>query len=155
VIGLARGTTFTLEREQIIQRELEEVFDFFSQPKNLESITPSWLNFRLLNCSTPTIGEGTTIDYRLRVHGIPIRWRSLIGSWNPPFEFVDEQLIGPYRSWVHHHTFEETEQGVLVRDQVDYSILGGALVDRLFVRRDLARIFDHRQERLSGLLAGE
>ena len=86
---------------------------------------------------------------------MPIKWRSLIRTWKRPLEFIDEQLVGPYRSWVHLHTFQETQGGVLVRDNVEYEVLGGALVDRLFVRGDLERIFDHRQERLAALLGAE
>ena len=99
-----------------------------------------------------SVAEGTTIDYRLRVHGLPLRWRSLISSWQPPFEFIDEQVMGPYRSWVHLHSFRETEHGVVVRDRVEYSVPGGALIHTLFVRRDLERIFDHRRESLASLL---
>ena len=142
-------TGFVLEREQLIERDLDELFAFFSDPRNLERITPPWLNFRVLECSTPEIREGTTIDYALRVHGIPLRWRSLISLWNPPYEFVDEQVRGPYRSWVHHHGFEQTPGGVLARDRVEYSVLGGALVNTLFVRRDLDKIFRYRQESLA------
>ncbi len=141
-------SNFTLEREQTIDLPMNEVFDFFSDPYNLEALTPPWLRFRVLACSTPTMREGTTIDYQLRVRGVPIRWRSLISSWAPPLEFVDEQVAGPYRSWVHRHSFIETPDGVLMRDRVDYSPLGGALVNRLFVRSDLRRIFDYRQKQL-------
>ena len=143
---------FSLERMQMISNGIEEVFEFFSDPANLESITPPWLHFRIVDCSTPDIRAGTTLDYRLRVRGLPLRWRSLIRMWKPPFEFIDEQVKGPYRSWVHHHSFRETDRGVVVRDRVDYSVHGGALVNALFVRRDLERIFDHRQESLSALL---
>ena len=150
-----RPRGIVLEREQTVPRELDEVFDFFSDPRNLEAITPPWLRFRITGCSTPKIGAGTTIDYRLRLHGVPIKWRSLIRTWKRPLEFIDEQRVGPYRSWVHLHTFQETQGGVLVRDNVEYEVLGGALVDRLFVRGDLERIFDHRQERLAALLGAE
>jgi len=146
------SSTFTIEREQTIRRPAHEVFAYFSDPSNLEALTPPWLNFRVLKCSTPEVRQGTTIDYRLRLRGIPIRWRSLISTWAPPFEFVDEQVIGPYRSWVHRHTFVETPGGVLVHDHIDYSVPGGALVDRFFVRRDLERIFDYRQDQLATAL---
>ncbi|MFT7669803.1 MAG: ligand-binding SRPBCC domain-containing protein [Planctomycetota bacterium] len=146
---------FSLEREQTVRRSLKEVFGFFSDPRNLEALTPSWLSFRVLESSSAEIEEGTTIDYSLRLHGISIRWKSRISSWNPPFEFVDEQVIGPYRSWVHRHSFSETDHGVLVRDRVDYSVLGGAFINRLFVRRDLERIFDQRMKSLKTALPDE
>ncbi len=150
-----RTPTFLLEREQLVRRPLEEVFEFFSDPLNLESITPPWLRFRVVGCSTPVLLEGSTIDYRLRVHGVPIRWRSLISDWRPPFEFVDQQVSGPYHLWVHRHTFVETEDGVLVRDRVEYAVPGGILIQRLFVRRDLQRIFAYRAQALASFLPDE
>ena len=148
----SRPREFVLEREQQVPGTIEEVFAFFSDPANLERITPPWLSFRITGCSTPSIRAGTTLDYRLRLRGLPLRWRSLIRTWKPPFEFVDEQIIGPYRKWHHRHSFVERDGGVLVRDRVTYSVLGGAAVERLFVRRDLQRIFDYRHERLASLL---
>jgi ligand-binding SRPBCC domain-containing protein len=91
---------------------------------------------------------GTLIDYRLRVHGMPTRWRTLISAWDPPHRFIDEQVRGPYRLWVHEHTFEACEQGTLVRDHVRYAPPGGWLIDQLFVRRDVGRIFAFRKEAL-------
>lgn len=140
---------FSFSCEQTIPGELEQVFEFFSDPQNLETITPPWLRFRVLSSSTPRIEDGTLIDYKLRIRGIPVRWRSRIRRWNPPHEFIDEQLLGPYRTWVHHHTFEPVEGGVLCGDHVDYDVVGGPLVERLFVRKDLDRIFDYRQRRLA------
>jgi ligand-binding SRPBCC domain-containing protein len=147
-----RDRVFTLEREQLVRRSLEEVFEFFSDPINLEEITPTWLNFRVARCSTPVIMGGTTIEYRLRLHGIPVRWRSRISHWDPPYGFVDEQIAGPYKLWIHRHTFVQTPEGVLVRDQVEYAIPGGAFIHWLFVRRDLEQIFDYRSECLARLL---
>jgi ligand-binding SRPBCC domain-containing protein len=127
------------------------VFRFFSDPANLGEITPPWLDFRVVGCSTPVIGEGTLIDYKLRLRGLPLRWRSRIDSWNPPHGFIDEQLTGPYRSWIHEHLFEDLGGSTLVRDRVRYSVLGGALVNRLLVRPDVERIFDYRSKRLAEL----
>ncbi len=144
---------FLIERTQRIEHPLEEVFDFFGDPANLERLTPPWLNFRVLGCSTETIEEGSLIDYQLRLHGIRIRWRSLISSWEPAQRFVDEQVRGPYRSWHHTHTFDEVAGGVLVCDRVRYGVWGGALVNRLLVRRDLEKIFDYRMRALAEIFA--
>ncbi|MFT4543167.1 MAG: ligand-binding SRPBCC domain-containing protein [Planctomycetota bacterium] len=149
-----RKKTFVLESEQWIGRSIDSVFEFFSHPNNLEALTPPWLHFRVLKASTETIREGTTIDYQLRLHGIPLRWRSIIESWNPPFEFVDRQIRGPYRSWVHRHSFEPSSAGVLMKDHVEYSILGGSLVNRFFVRPDVQRIFAYRSEHIEAALNG-
>ena len=144
--------TFELEREMLVTRPRDEVFAFFSDPCNLEAITPPWLHFRIESMSTPTIEEGTEIHYRLRVRGVPIRWTSRISLWDPPHAFVDEQVRGPYRLWHHFHSFEARGDDTVVGDQVRYAPLGGWLADRLLVRADLARIFDFRRERLAALL---
>jgi ligand-binding SRPBCC domain-containing protein len=97
---------------------------------------------------------GTLIDYRIRVHGLPIRWRTEITEWNPPHRFVDAQLRGPYTLWHHTHTFEERAGGTLCTDDVRYRPRGGALANWLFVRRDVERIFHYRKLRLTQLLSG-
>jgi len=144
--------TFLLERRLVLDRDLDQVFEFFADPRNLEEITPPWLRFRVLSCSDEPIVAGTVIRYRLRLHGIPISWTSRIPVWEPPHRFVDEQLRGPYRRWVHTHTFERREGRTVVGDRVEYSVLGGALVNRFLVRRDVEAIFDHRTRRLEELL---
>jgi ligand-binding SRPBCC domain-containing protein len=143
---------FQLDREIQLRAPLERVFTFFSDPFNLETLTPPWLRFRVVSCSDESIREGTRIDYRLRLHGIPLRWRSRITDWEPGKHFVDEQERGPYRLWRHLHEFEEQGEHTLVRDRVVYAVLGGSLVNRLFVRRDVERIFDYRSERIRELL---
>lgn len=140
---------FLLERELIVPRDIHEVFAFFCDPANLDHLTPPWLTFRIVGSSTPEIGNGTLIDYKLKVRGIPLRWRSRIVDWNPPFSFADEQLRGPYRSWFHRHTFEDLGGKTSVGDSVRYSVLGGALINRLLVRPDVERIFDYRLEQLA------
>ena len=140
--------TRVLQRTQVLPARPDEVFAFFADARNLEAITPSFLRFRVVTPGPITMREGALIDYRLRLHGIPIRWRTRIEVWEPPLRFVDAQLRGPYRSWRHEHTFSAAPGGgTLMRDRVDYELpLGplGAIAHALFVRRDLARIFDHR-----------
>src|SRR5690348_1526830 len=105
---------FTLNREQWIPRTLDELFPFFSNPENLELLTPPWLHFRI--ASAPgQIQAGARIDYRLRLHGLPLLWQSEIAVWEPPFRFVDVQKRGPYRAWIHEHTFEPRAGGTLMR----------------------------------------
>ncbi len=135
----------------------EDVFPFFAEARNLEEITPPWLSFRVLAQQPPEMRAGTIIDYRLRLHGIPIRWRSEITVWEPPRRFVDVQRRGPYRLWEHEHLFLPQEGGTLVQDRVRYAVPGGPLleplVDRLLVRPDLERIFAYRRHRLMEILA--
>ena len=115
---------------------------------NLQELTPAFLHFQVLTPSPILMGVGTTIDYQLRMHGIPMKWRSLISAWQSPFRFVDEQLRGPYTFWHHEHTFEEREGGTLIRDVVDYGVPGGWLIHTLFVKRDLQKIFRYRTEQM-------
>lgn len=125
-----------------------EVFGFFADALQLEAITPPWIHFRVLTPVPIEMRSGTIIDYRLRIHGLPLRWRSRISVWEPPRRFVDEQLRGPYRSWRHEHRFEDCHGGTLITDHVEYRVRGGALVNRLFVQRDLERIFQFRLQAL-------
>jgi ligand-binding SRPBCC domain-containing protein len=98
------------------------------------------------------MSEGTLIDYKLCVRGVPLKWRSRITCWEPPYRFADEQLRGPYRRWYHVHTFEADGDWTICRDEVDYSFWGGPLVHALFVRRDLERIFTFRTRVLQEIL---
>ena len=142
---------FELNRSVLLPYPRERVFDFFSKAENLELLTPPWLSFNILTPTPIRMCEGALIDYQLRIHGIPLKWRSEITVWDPPYRFVDEQLRGPYRRWVHEHRFTEVEGGTLVEDQVRYAVLGGALINKLFVAPDVNRIFDYRRDRLRSL----
>ena len=143
---------YTLRTEIWLPREIGEVFDFFADAHRLEEITPPWLYFHVLTPKPVSIFAGTTIDYALRLHGIPIRWQSEISEWEPPFRFVDRQLRGPYRLWHHLHTFEARDGGTFVKDRVDYAVIGGPLVHWLAVKRDLERIFAFRHQKLNEFL---
>lgn len=144
--GLDRGFVLTASMEIDLPRE--EVFDFFSDAMQLESITPPWLNFSVLTPQPITIEQGSLLDYKLYLHRIPIRWRTEICVWDPPFRFVDTQLRGPYSRWYHEHTFEEVDGKTLVKDHVHYIPRGGALIHRWFVKPDLLKIFNYRMDKL-------
>lgn len=135
--------------KQYLPFRREEVFPFFAEARNLERITPSLLNFRITGMSTPEIGEGTLIDYRLKVRGVPLGWRTRIEEWRPPDWFTDVQLKGPYAKWHHTHRFEDLGEGTLMTDIVRYRLpfgpLGAALAGGM-VARDVGRIFDYRRE---------
>jgi ligand-binding SRPBCC domain-containing protein len=137
-------TTHLFETELWLPVAREKVFPFFADARNLETITPPWLNFEILTPGEIPMRVGTLIDYRLRVHGLPVRWRTEISGWNPPQSFCDEQLRGPYRLWRHTHTFTAKDGGTLCHDRVEYAVPGGVLVNRLFVRRDVEKIFAYR-----------
>lgn len=149
------GRGFRLTLEQIVPRPREAIFPFFADAANLEAITPPHLRFRIITPTPIEMQEGALIDYRLRLYGLPIRWRTLISAWAPPHRFVDEQLRGPYRWWIHEHTFEPhgpNGASTLCRDSVRYGLIGGAIVNRVFVQRDLHKIFGFRARRLTELL---
>jgi len=90
----------------------------------------------------------------LRVRGLPVRWRTRISAWQPPYRFIDEQLRGPYRQWIHEHTFEAREGGTLARDHVCYAVPLDFLLHRWFVRPDIERMFRFRSEALRRRFAG-
>jgi ligand-binding SRPBCC domain-containing protein len=94
------------------------------------------------------MAPGARIDYRISLRGIPVPWTSEITVWDPPHRFVDTQIKGPYRTWVHDHRFQQVKGGTVVSDSVEYEVPGGALVHRLLVRPDLERIFSYRTEQL-------
>jgi ligand-binding SRPBCC domain-containing protein len=146
----------TLVREQRLPGTPEQVFPFFAAAANLEAITPPWLRFSVVTPEPIAMGVGTLIEYRLVLHRLPISWLTEIQAWEPGVRFVDAQLSGPYRLWHHTHEFAPDGPGhTLMRDTVRYALpLGplGEVAHRLFVARDLRRIFDYRRETIPRLL---
>jgi len=142
--------------EQRIARPLAEVFEFFSRAGNLERITPPWLSFSILGAEPQEVRSGTVIPYRLRLHGVPLVWVSQIEEFERDRAFVDRQLIGPYKLWLHRHEFEADGAGTLIRDRVQYELpLGplGELARHLFVARDVERIFAYRRQTIEAELS--
>jgi ligand-binding SRPBCC domain-containing protein len=140
----------------------EQVFEFFSNAHNLEKITPPFLGFHVITPGPIHMNAGALIDYKLKLHGLPVRWRTLIERWNPPYEFVDVQLKGPYKRWHHTHRFTpeartidgERIDGTSISDVVEYQLpfgLLGTIVESLWVRRDINGIFAYR----TGVIARE
>ena len=127
-----------------LPRSPAEVFPFFGDATNLNLITPPWLNFEIVTPGPIEMRAGTLIDYRLRVRGVLLRWRTRINEWEPPRRFVDEQIRGPYRLWIHKHVFEPREGGTLARDFVRYAVPLDFLAHRWLVRPDVERIFEFR-----------
>jgi ligand-binding SRPBCC domain-containing protein len=153
IAQIPSSRNYCLTCEVRLPASIEEVFALFSDARQLERLTPEWLHFEVLTPAPILMSDGTLIDYKLRVHGFPLRWRSQISLWDPPYRFADVQLRGPYRRWYHVHTFEQNGDGTICRDEVEYSVLGGPLVHNLFVKRDLERIFDYRIKKLRDILS--
>lgn len=143
-----------LEREQLLDHPVDRVFPFFAEARNLERITPPLLGFEVVGDEPVEMRVGAIIQYRLRLHGLPVDWLTRIDEWEPGERFVDSQLAGPYRLWHHTHAFEPRGDRTLMRDTVRYALplwpLGELALP--LVRRDLARIFDFRRDAVDALL---
>ena len=138
-----------LERKQIIERPRTEVFKFFADAGNLEKITPPELNFHIITAQPIDIKKGALIEYRLKLRGIPIHWKTEIAEWNPPHSFVDTALKSPYKQWIHLHSFEEGERGeTIMKDLVRYRLPLEPFGDiaHFFVKKELKYIFDYRRK---------
>jgi ligand-binding SRPBCC domain-containing protein len=156
-IGAALGDLFRDQRlveERYVARQFapvqgDAVFGFFSDAGNLEKLTPPWLNFHILRQSTPDVREGTIIDYTLKIHGVPVKWKTLIADWRPGVSFVDTQLKGPYSKWHHTHTFRKVPGGTLLGDEVIYRVPGGFLgkwILGAWIKGDVNAIFAYRRK---------
>lgn len=138
-----------LERTSFIDASIVRVFAFFSDPQNLAKITPPSLGFQIVEAPQRRLQEGDRIVYRIRVNGVPVRWVTHITSWEEGKSFSDFQEKGPYRLWHHLHTFESKNGGVEMKDRVEYELpfgFLGAFFGGWFVRRQLKRIFDFREQ---------
>ncbi len=148
------GGFYRLERQQWLPQVPEDVFAFFANVESLQRITPSWMGFRILTPSPIAMAPGARIDHRIRLAGIPLRWRTLVAEWNPPHGFVDLQEQGPYDLWEHTHLFAPCGEGTLMTDVVRYRLPFGILgraVHGLSVKPALAEIFDYRYRKIAGI----
>jgi hypothetical protein len=146
--------TYTLTFSQQVPRALPEVFAFFSRAENLETLTPSFLHFKILSVSPQPVQEGTLISYSLRLHCIPLRWTSKIIEWEPPHKFVDLQLRGPYKLWHHEHRFEARDGGTLITDTVTLALpfgMLGQIAYKLRVHAEVNEIFAFREKKIRAL----
>lgn len=126
-----------LRRKLTLKLSIEKIFDFFADAGNIERITPPELNFHIITQQPIQIGKGTLIDYKLKLCGLSIKWRTEITEWNPPVSFTDEALKSPYKQWIHRHTFTEIEKNkTLIEDEVKYRLPFAPLGDlaHFFVR---------------------
>lgn len=152
-----REGTWQREWLQWMPRAPEDVWPFFGDAHNLEAITPAFLGFNVLGQSTAEIGAGTLIDYKLRLGGVPLRWRTRIDAWDPPRRFVDLQERGPYRLWHHTHDFVPLAGGTLMRDTVRYRLPAGwlgTLAGGQAVEAAVERIFEYRARRIDERFRG-
>lgn len=150
---MSSASVHVLARSQRLDLSVERAFAFYADARNLETITPPWLAFSVATPGRIHMRRGTLIDYRLRLHGVRVAWRTRIEVWEPPRRFVDVQLRGPYAHWEHAHSFERVgAEAVMIRDRVRYALpfgLLGRLAHAAFVERDLEQIFDYRRRKVA------
>lgn len=147
---------YILTRSLTLDRPRAGVFDFFSDAGNLERITPSELGFHIVTPQPIEIKQGTLIDYKLSIYGLPVNWQTEICEWDPPNYFVDRQVSGPYGQWIHKHTFTALDENrTLIEDEVRYRLPLEPLGDILhfLVKSELDFIFDFRQKTVTSLLS--
>ena len=142
-----------IHRAAVVPASVDETFAFFADAANLERLTPPWLRFGIRTPAPIVMREGTVIDYRISLRGVPMRWQSRIDVWKPGISFVDRQVAGPYLWWCHAHHFVAVPDGTLVVDDVEY-LPRLRILSRRLVERDLGRIFDYRSEALGRIFAG-
>jgi ligand-binding SRPBCC domain-containing protein len=156
---VSAGRVYVLERRQRLELAVERAFEFYAEARNLAVITPPWMGFEVITPGPIEMRPGALIDYRIKLHGVPLRWRTRIDVWEPPVRFIDVQVRGPYALWEHTHTFEpDGEQAVVIGDRVRYSIPLGSLgqaAHAMFVKRDLKRVFDYRERAVAERLQSE
>ncbi len=130
------------------------LFDLFSNPRHLDSLTPSWFRLQLLADPPPELTVGSEISYRLRWRGLPLRWTSVVTDWRRPAYLAYEQKQGPYLYFRHDHVFETAGAGTEIVDRVSFRSPGGRLVDRWIVQPELERIFAYREQTVRALSSG-
>ncbi len=150
--------TYIKESSLWLDAPIDDVFAFFSKAENLQRVTPDWFSLEITTPGRIEMRVGTLIDYRLKVHHVPLRWRTRIDQWDPPRVFADTQLKGPYKRWYHTHTFESERGGTRCGDRVEYQVPGGPLspiIHKLMVKPDVDTIFEYRREQLVKIFGGD
>jgi len=143
--------TYFFKQETHIPQPLESVFHFFGNAENLNRLTPPHLDFEILTPLPIQMAKGTLIDYQLKIYKIPVKWKTEIIAWKPPHRFIDSQLKGPYRKWIHEHKFEAVGNETKMTDTVEYAIPGwifSNIINNIFVKKDILKIFKFREEKL-------
>jgi ligand-binding SRPBCC domain-containing protein len=146
---------YIVESRMWLPKPRAEVFAFFADPANLVRVSPPSLGLRLLG-PPPAMSAGATFDLRLTWFGLPLRWRTFVREYDPPFRFLDVQVRGPYARWEHRHIFLAEAGGTTVEDRIVYRLPLGALgriAHVLVVHRQLVAMWRYRRKKISELLA--
>lgn len=144
---------YSKKSEQFLNSNIEECWEFFSDPKNLQIITPKSMGFKVTDFDNKNMYEGQIIQYKITpLFGIKLSWLTEITKVKEGSYFIDEQRFGPYAFWHHKHFFEPTENGVKMTDVVHYAIpLGfiGRIMNTLIVKNKLKEIFEFREQKVN------
>ncbi len=148
---------YYLERAQMIPADIDTVWRFFADPRNLNEVTPPDMDFAFVHGGDEPMYAGQIIEYRVMiVPGWRVRWLTQITHVEEKHRFIDEQRLGPYRLWIHEHCFESLASGVWMTDHVTYALpfgFLGRLIHALFVKRRLNRIFDYRRQKVAEIFS--
>lgn len=146
---------YEIKTDITLSSSLDETFALFAEASNLEALTPPELQFQILTPLPIEMKQGAHIKYRLKLFGIPFNWLTEITHWEPGVRFVDEQISGPFRLWVHEHDFSAVDDSsTRIRDRVRYGLPLEPLgrLAHPIVRSRLDRIFRFREEKVHDLI---
>ena len=149
---------YTINTVQVINKSIEEVFAFFSDPENLAVITPENLGFKIITPTPIKMSPGCLIDYQIHLMGFPVHWRTIISDYEPPYLFIDQQIKGPYKFWHHTHIFRKMKNGVEIKDRIMYSVpfgFIGSFLNKFWIKKDLENIFLYREKVIKDLFSTE
>ena len=114
---------YTIKVKQNIKMTLNDAWNFFSNPKNLSTITPKEMGFNITSETSDQMYVGQIITYKVSpLLGIKLNWVTEITHINDKMFFVDEQRFGPYTMWHHEHLFLESGNEVEMTDKVSFKV---------------------------------
>tara|TARA_B110000116_G_scaffold90959_1_gene79189 strand:+ start:4611 stop:5084 length:474 start_codon:yes stop_codon:yes gene_type:complete len=143
-----KNNYFYLKTNLTLNKNIKEVFQFFETPKNLNLITPSWLNFKIIQTVNSNTFKNQEINYKLTLHKITFKWKSEIIDYKKNISFCDKQIKGPYLFWEHSHLFSKVSEKTFMEDIIKYKVLFGTFSNNLFIKQDLRKIFEYRQKKI-------
>ncbi|MEZ5305957.1 MAG: SRPBCC family protein [Pyrinomonadaceae bacterium] len=136
-------------KESFIKAKPEVVFGFHELPDAFERLVPPWENVRIIQkAEISKIGSKAILEQTL--FGLfRQKWVAEHTVYEPPHLFVDVQVSGPFKVWMHHHRFVEFEGGTFLRDEIEFdpgfSIIG-ELGAKLLILPKIEKMFAYRHE---------
>ena len=145
-----------IHREQLVKTDINTLWEFMSSPKNLETITPESMMFKITSKNKDEkMYPGMIITYIVSpLLKIKLTWMTEITQVKEKSFFIDEQRLGPYTMWHHQHIFKQTEEGILMKDIITYippfGIIG-SIANLLFIKNKVNQIFDYRNKKINNI----